>query len=160
MGGDIRAFFVREDVPEGGNVIANGTVSAIAGGEIVYTFLLVFVVLNVAVADSKNQYYGLAIGWVLIVGGAAIGGITGGVFNPAIALALDAAAMFNDKDYDVVYGWSWLYVVFQFIGAIIAAALFLAVRQCRHDGKKKDDKDSAEEASSYEGFSEESSASD
>lgn len=154
--GEVRAFFVREDVPEGGPVIANGTVSAIAGSEIVYTFLLVFVVLNVAVADSKNQYYGLAIGWVLLVGGAAIGGISGGVFNPAIALALDAAAIFNDQDYDVVYGWGWLYCVFEFIGAIIAVAMFLAVRQCRHDGKK-DDKDSAEEASDYEGFSEEAS---
>merc|ERR1719456_707025 len=62
--------------------------------ELLYTFMLCFVVLNVATAEDNagNQYYGLAIGFVIIAGGYAAGNISGGAFNPAVALGVAAAS--------------------------------------------------------------------
>jgi aquaporin Z len=92
--------------------------------EIIYTFLLCFVVLNVACssASKDNQYYGLAIGSVIIAGGYAVGGISGGAFNPAVAFGIDLSS------WDKGFGFSLLYTVFEFIGAILAALVFRFVR--------------------------------
>jgi aquaporin Z len=56
--------------------------------EILFTFALVLVILNVAVspATKGNSYYGLAIGFTVAAGAAAGGGISGGAFNPAVGL--------------------------------------------------------------------------
>merc|ERR1719446_1290564 len=53
--------------------------------EIIYTFMLCFVVLNVACSKQhtgNNQFFGLAIGFVVIAGGYGAGHISGGCFNP------------------------------------------------------------------------------
>jgi len=62
--------------------------------EVLYTFMLCFVVLNVATAakNAGNQFFGLAIGFVIIAGGYAAGGISGGAFNPAVALGIDVSS--------------------------------------------------------------------
>merc|ERR1719337_282609 len=62
--------------------------------ETVYTFVLCFVVLNVATAGKNvgNYYYGLAIGFVIVAGGYAVGNISGGAFNPAVALGIDISS--------------------------------------------------------------------
>merc|ERR1719337_743529 len=62
--------------------------------EVLYTFMLCFVVLNVAATgkNQPNQYYGLAIGFVIVAGGYAAGGISGGAFNPAVALGIDISS--------------------------------------------------------------------
>ena len=51
-----------------------------------FTFALSLVVLNVATDDATagNSYYGLAIGFTVMAGAFAVGGISGGVFNPAV----------------------------------------------------------------------------
>ncbi len=56
--------------------------------EVLFTFVLCFVVLNVATSKDHpdNSFYGLAIGLVVIAGAVTVGGISGGVFNPAVAL--------------------------------------------------------------------------
>merc|ERR1711865_1309131 len=56
--------------------------------EFLYTFMLCFTVLNVAVAnDTKgNNFYGVAIGFVVIAGGYGGGYVSGGAFNPAVTL--------------------------------------------------------------------------
>lgn len=56
--------------------------------EVLFTFALVSVVLHVAAtkATSGNQYFGLAIGLVLIAAAYAGGPISGGAFNPAVGL--------------------------------------------------------------------------
>merc|ERR1719262_2087498 len=61
--------------------------------EVLYTAMLCFVVLNVAAASkvAGNQYYGLAIGFVIVAGGYAVGPISGAALNPAVALGVDAA---------------------------------------------------------------------
>merc|ERR1712062_713329 len=114
----------------GSAAVASGTLGGIAGAEIVYTFLLVFVVLNTAAGDAPNHYFGLAIGFCLVIGAAAVGGISGGVFNPAIALALDFSGIFAlpSQGFDVRYGWGWYYVLLEFIGALLAAAFYKLVR--------------------------------
>ena len=56
--------------------------------EFLFTFALAWVVLNVATARGTegNSFYGLAIGFTVVAGALAVGGIYGGAFNPAIAL--------------------------------------------------------------------------
>merc|ERR1719198_624194 len=69
--------------------------------EFIYTFMLVFVVLSCAVstrnnpADDPNQFYGLAIGFVIVAGGYAADGISGAIFNPAVSLGLDFSNYFQ-----------------------------------------------------------------
>ena len=56
--------------------------------EIVFTFALCLVVLNTATSTgtSGNSFYGLAIGFTIVVAAFAGGGISGGAFNPAIGI--------------------------------------------------------------------------
>merc|ERR1719162_2438113 len=63
--------------------------------EIIYTFMLCFVVLNVACSKrdggGKNQYYGLAIGFVIVAAAYSGGAISMGCFNPAVAFGIDTS---------------------------------------------------------------------
>jgi len=64
--------------------------------ETLYTFMLCFVVLNVAVAKAnagKFQFYGLAIGFVVIAGAYGAGTVSGGCFNPAVAFGIDVSSV-------------------------------------------------------------------
>ncbi len=58
--------------------------------EVLFTFALAYVVLNVATskATSGNSYFGLAIGFTVLVGAFAVGSISGGAFNPAVAVGV------------------------------------------------------------------------
>merc|ERR1719191_2048651 len=104
--------------------------SGVMVAETLYTFMLCFVVLNVACAaktNSGNQFFGLAIGFVIVAGGYAVGGISGGAFNPAVACGIDLThSNFNAR-------WCGAYVLFEFLGAIIAAALFRLIRAAEFD---------------------------
>jgi aquaporin Z len=60
-------------------------------GDLLFTFALCWVVLNVATAKgtTNNSYFGLAIGFTVLAGAFAVGGsISGGSFNPAVAVGL------------------------------------------------------------------------
>merc|ERR1719240_152157 len=103
--------------------------SALSAGlcETLYTFMLCFVVLNVAVArkyseGEGNQWYGLAIGFVIVAGAYGAGAVSGGCFNPAVAVGIDTSSAL------LGFGWCLLYVVFEILGAALAAALFMVVR--------------------------------
>lgn len=87
--------------------------------ELVFTLVLVFTVLNVATSRDHpdNSFYGLAIGTSVFVGAVAVGSISGGGFNPAVALGLSIGGVFT-------WGNLWLYVVAPLLGAAIAAGLF------------------------------------
>ncbi|MCI0450382.1 MAG: aquaporin family protein [Chlorobi bacterium] len=56
--------------------------------EFIFTFALVLVVLNTATnpKSAGNSYFGLAIGFTVMAGAFAVGPISGGVFNPAVAI--------------------------------------------------------------------------
>jgi len=92
--------------------------------EVLYTFMLCFVVLNVATAKKNdgNQFFGLAIGFVIIAGGYGAGAISGGAFNPAVAIGIDTASA------GLGFGWCLAYTGFQLLGAALAAGLFRVVR--------------------------------
>ncbi len=96
--------------------------------ETVFTASLVLVVLNVAVtkATQGNSFYGLAIGFTIVIAAFAGGPISGGAFNPAVGIAATlGAALFASGS------WSdlWLYLVGPLIGAGLGAAIhFVQVR--------------------------------
>jgi len=87
--------------------------------EALWTLVLVYVVLNVATSKDNdgNSFYGLAIGSTVVVGAFAVGPISGGGFNPAVALGLSISGQFD---------WAnlWLYIVAPLVGAAVAAAAF------------------------------------
>merc|ERR1719456_1210003 len=88
--------------------------------EFLYTFMLVFVVLRAAVADvnpDSKEYFPLAIGFVVVAGGYAAGPISGGAFNPAVAIGVDVASAWEGVYYCGVY------TLFELAGA--AAAVFV-----------------------------------
>lgn len=89
--------------------------------EMIYTFALVWVVLNVATAKgtANNSFYGLAIGFTVLVGAVSVGAISGGAFNPAVGLGV------------VIMGFEKLsqlgvYAVADLLGGALAALAFKA----------------------------------
>jgi len=106
----------------GGKESAGATASSgkMLVAELVFTFALAYVVLNVATAKATagNSFYGLAIGFTVLVGAVSVGWVSGGAFNPAIALA---ATIFG------AFPWShiWIYLIADLAGAIAAAGAFL-----------------------------------
>jgi aquaporin Z len=86
--------------------------------EILFSFALVLVVLNVATvkSTSPNHYYGVAIGMTVMAAAFAGGGISGGAFNPAVGVV---PAIFSGR-----YGLIPLYVLGPCAGAVLAAVVF------------------------------------
>src|ERR1700751_257317 len=87
--------------------------------EFLFTFALVYVVLNVATAKgtSGNSFYGLAIGFTVLVGAFSVGNISGGAFNPAVATAISVLGLSSWQNI-------WIYLVADFAGAAVAAGGF------------------------------------
>ena len=92
--------------------------------EFLFTFALVYVVLNVATADATagNSYFGLAIGFTVLAGAFAVGQISGAAFNPAVAFGASIRGLLQ---------WStlWLYVAAELLGGAAAACAFKALNQ-------------------------------
>ena len=87
--------------------------------EFVGTFALCYVVLNVATAKATagNSNYGLAIGFTVTTMAFALGGISGGAFNPAVAVGITVMGLAAKANL-------WLYLVGNFAAAIVAALTF------------------------------------
>jgi aquaporin Z len=87
--------------------------------EFLFTFALAYVVVNSATAKGTagNSFYGLAIGMTVMVGAFAVGSISGGAFNPAVALG--ATVMKLIKLADV-----WIHLVADLAGGLCAALVF------------------------------------
>lgn len=126
-----------------GSIAAAGTVHVLTGmtfapapapgvgvlapalAEVLFTFLLALVILNVAMnaRTAGNSYYGLAIGGTVMTGAFVVGGLSGGAFNPAVGTgpivfqALMGAGGWQDL---------WLYIVAPVAGGILAAVVFKA----------------------------------
>jgi aquaporin Z len=87
--------------------------------EFLFTFALVYVVLNAATAEgtSGNSFYGLAIGMTVMTGAFAVGDISGGAFNPAVALGICLLG---------ISSWAniWIYLLADFTAAVLAAVIF------------------------------------
>jgi len=87
--------------------------------EVLGTFALAYVVLNVATAKSNsgNSYFGLAIGFTVLAMAFAFGSYSGGAFNPAVAIGASVMKAFAWENI-------WIYLVGCFGGAILAALVF------------------------------------
>merc|ERR550514_806999 len=93
--------------------------------ELLYTFMLCFVVLNVAASNvhgGKNQFYGLAIGFVVVAGAYSGGSVSMGCFNPAVAFGIDIAS----AHFGVYY--CFVYTLWELVGAALAAAAYKVCR--------------------------------
>lgn len=90
--------------------------------EFLFTFALVWVILNVATNKNTagNSYFGLAIGFTVLAGAYAVGNISGGAFNPAVAFGLCLMGI-------VSWGSIWIYLVANTAAAIAAATVYKTV---------------------------------
>ncbi|TYK46987.1 MIP/aquaporin family protein [Actinomadura decatromicini] len=90
--------------------------------EVVFTFALAYVVLNVATSKDhpNNSFYGLAIGFTVLAGALAVGGASGGAFNPAVALGAATMGLF---------AWTkiWIWLLADLLGGALAGAVFLGL---------------------------------
>jgi aquaporin Z len=119
--GALTAVWVVNPAPPTALSFSSRTVGPALLAEALFTFALAYVVLNVATSRDHpgNSFYGLAIGFTVMAGATAVGGISGGAFNPAVAFGAAVMGLFS---------WSaiWVYLVADLVGAAVAAAVFLA----------------------------------
>jgi aquaporin Z len=99
--------------------------------EFLFTFALAYVVLNVATAagTSGNSFYGLAIGFTVLTGAYAMGGISGAVFNPAVAVGISMMGLSSWPNI-------WVYLLANFAGGALAAIVFKIVNEPDKDIRK------------------------
>jgi aquaporin Z len=90
--------------------------------ELLFTFALCYVVLNVATAKATegNSYFGLAIGFTVVIGAFAVGGVSGGAFNPVVAVGITTMGLSKLANI-------WIFLVGNFAGGALAALVFKAV---------------------------------
>eukprot|EP00929_Paragymnodinium_shiwhaense_P049857 TRINITY_DN2514_c0_g1_i2.p1 TRINITY_DN2514_c0_g1~~TRINITY_DN2514_c0_g1_i2.p1 ORF type:complete len:456 (-),score=143.47 TRINITY_DN2514_c0_g1_i2:119-1486(-) len=116
--------------------VAGHSILAAGVCELLYTFILCFVVLNVAVAKKNKteggQYFGLAIGYVIVAGAYGAGAVSGGCFNPAVAFGIDTSSA------QLGFGVCLVYTAFELVGAVLATLAFLIVRPEDFGGEKAD----------------------
>ncbi|MFI6169598.1 aquaporin [Nocardia sp. NPDC051052] len=86
--------------------------------ELLFTFALAYVVLNVATSADhpNNSFYGLAIGFTVAAGAVAVGGISGGAFNPAVLFGGMAMGIFGTS--------TVFYLIVELLGAAAAGLVF------------------------------------
>jgi aquaporin Z len=87
--------------------------------EFLGTFALAWVVLNSATskATAGNSFYGLAIGFTVLACAYALGGVSGGAFNPAVAAGVTTAGMSSISNI-------WIFLLADFLGGAVAAFAF------------------------------------
>ena len=116
----LAAIVVRALLPGDVDVVAaDPDVLDLIIAEFLFTFALVYVVLNVATAHGTkgNSHYGLAIGFTVTAGAYAVGPVSGAVFNPAVAVGVALLGLAEAGD-------MLLMMLIQFGGAATAAVLF------------------------------------
>lgn len=127
--GALAAAAIYQLIHGGRMIVAPGenvTFGAALVTEIIFTFALVSVILHTAVSKKVegNEYYGLAIGLVLLAAAFAGGAISGGAYNPAVGLGpnlYDLGTLSSHSSY------VWLYLIGPFAGGSLASLLFNAV---------------------------------
>lgn len=85
--------------------------------EFLFTFLLVQVVLQCAVNFGPNNYFGLAIGFVVAAAASSVGDISGAVLNPAVGTGLCLPAAFDSKSIDNY----WIFWIGPLLGGAVSA---------------------------------------
>ncbi len=121
IGGAMAAWAIAKFIfdVEGQGTSAIKSVEQGLGAEILGTFALAYVVLNVATAKANNgnSFYGLAIGFTVMTCAFTFGGYSGGAFNPAVAIGASLMKGFIWSDL-------WIYLVGSLGGALLAGLVF------------------------------------
>ncbi len=88
--------------------------------ELIFTFLLVLVILNVATNKKTegNSYYGFAIGFTVMASAYCVGGVSGGAFNPAVGSGPALLDLFSGNGNDILN--LWIYIVGPILGGYLA----------------------------------------
>lgn len=147
-GGLVAAFVVSIVIP-GGETGANyyplapgegfGGVYGLAPWliEILFTFALCLVVLNCATSSGTkgNSFYGLAIGFTIVVAAFSGGAISGGAFNPAVGIGPNVIAGTLGEKPEVLQNIV-LYVGGPLAGGALAAIVF-KIQEAFVDGQEK-----------------------
>lgn len=110
-------FLMGDKIPAEATTMVNTMHGLVA--ELLGTFALAYVVLNVATAkgNSGNSFYGLAIGFTVLSMAYALGPISGGAFNPAVATGISLMHL-------AAWGDFWVYLVGCFGGGLLAGLIF------------------------------------
>jgi len=119
LGATAAGIIVTHHLYHDGTTMAIASVPAALLAEFLFTFALCYVVLNVATAKANagNSFYGLAIGFTVLTGAFSVGGISGGAFNPAVAVGATIMGLFAASNL-------WIYLVANFTAAAAAAFTF------------------------------------
>jgi aquaporin Z len=90
--------------------------------EFLFTFALVWVILNVAIAKGTagNEFYGIAIGFVVATGVFSVGSISGASFNPAVNVGLLIHQVIDLKLFVI-------YSVTQVFASLVATFIFNSI---------------------------------
>jgi aquaporin Z len=90
--------------------------------ELLFTFALCYVVLNVATSKDhpKNSFYGIAIGLVVVAGAVTAGHISGGALNPAVVFGGTAIG-------SIALSMLLPYVVVQLVAGVLAGIVFRSI---------------------------------
>ena len=122
VGGAVAAALVAmylQDTSGTVKVIIVGNYGRVFLAEFLFTFALAYVVLNVATskATAGNSFYGLAIGSTVMVGAFAVGGLSGGAFNPAVAIGGSVMKIFG-------LSYVWLHIIADLAAGAAAGFVF------------------------------------
>jgi len=85
-------------------------VAIILVAELIFTYLLVFVILNVATHPNLdgNSFYGFAIGLTVMAGAFCVGPLSGGVFNPAVSIGPSLVDIITGNGVSQYFVWYYL----------------------------------------------------
>ncbi len=123
VGGIVAAILVPivKGTPEGNTPLDVAILPALIA-EFLFTFALVWVVLNVATSKDTagNSNYALAIGFTVLTGAYAVGAVSGGAFNPAVAVGITVLKI---SPIPAI----WIYLVADFLGGLVAGIAFKAL---------------------------------
>ena len=117
------------------SVVSNTSdISQFIVAEILFTFLLVFVILNVALNKNieGNQYFGLAIGLTVAAGAFSVGDISGAVFNPAISFGASVYSFIDPEvGTNALVSSDFLiyYLITGIVGAVVASYAYKKIAE-------------------------------
>ena len=99
-------------------------VAMILVAELIFTYLLVFVILNVATHPNLdgNSFYGFAIGLTVMAGAFCVGPLSGGVFNPAVSIGPSLVDIITENG--VSQYFIWYYLTAPIAGSVLAVIHF------------------------------------
>lgn len=117
--GIVAAFVATFLVGKNGTPMEITNISAVFVAEFLFTFALGYVVLNCATAKGTldNSFYGLAIGFTVLAGIFAVGAISGGAFNPAVAIGAGVMKLLRISDI-------WIHIVAELAAGLVAGLTF------------------------------------